>query len=71
MLKASNNHFGDRSKIKLPKIREFVIQRVQKLLKILKNIFSINFGRYNMHKPFSKLHQMKEEIKRIYFAYIF
>ena len=35
-----------------------------------KNIFSINFGRYDMHKSFKKLYQMKEEIKRIYFAYI-
>ena len=24
MLKASNNHFGDRSKIKIPKIRPFL-----------------------------------------------
>ena len=39
MLKASNNHFGDRSKIKISKIRPFVIKKVQKLLKKCRKIF--------------------------------
>ena len=40
MLKASNNHFGDRSKIKLPKIREFCNLKSAKIAKKLGKIFS-------------------------------
>ena len=71
MLKASNDHFGDRSKIKMPKIRFFFNLKCAKIAKKMwKIIFSINFGRYDMHKSFKKVYQMKEEIKRFYFAYI-
>ena len=50
MLKESNNHFDNISKIKVPKKSPFVIQKVQKSLKKVENIFSVNFGRYNMRK---------------------
>ena len=36
MLKASNNHFGDRSKIKIPKVRPFCTLKSEK--KIAKNV---------------------------------
>ena len=39
MLKAPNNHFGDRSKIKIPKIRPFVILKLQKTLKNVEKYF--------------------------------
>ena len=72
MLKASNNHFGDICKIKILKIRAFCNLKSAKIAKKMrKNIFSVIFGTYDMHKTFYKLHQMKEEIKRINLAYIF
>ena len=40
MLKASNNHFGDKSKIKLPKIREFCKLKSAKIAKKWGKIFS-------------------------------
>ena len=43
MLKASNNHFGDRSKIKIPKIRPFAIQKVQKSQKNGEKYFQRQF----------------------------
>ena len=59
MLKASNNHFGGRSKIKIPKIRPFVNLKSAKIAKkCKKNKFSVNFGRNNMRKTLKKLHQI-------------
>ena len=50
-LKAFNNHFGDRSKIKIPKIRPFCNLKSAKIAKKMwKNIFSVNFGRYDLRK---------------------
>ena len=40
MLKASNNHFGDRSKIKIPKIRPFFNLKSAKIAKKCEKIFS-------------------------------
>ena len=71
MFKAFNNHFIDRFKIKIQKIRPLYNVKSAKIAKKMwKNIFSINFGRYDMHEIFKKLDQMKE-VKRIYFPYIF
>ena len=40
MLKAFNNHFGDRSKIKIPKIIPFCNLKSAKIAKICEKIFS-------------------------------
>ena len=58
MLKAYNNHFGGRSKIKIPKIRPFVNLKSAKIAKKCKKKFSVNFGRNDMHKTFKKSHQI-------------
>ena len=43
MLKASNNHFGDISKIKIPKIRAFCNLKSAKIAKKGGKIFSASF----------------------------
>ena len=40
MFKATNNHFIDRSKIKIPKIRLFCISKSEKIVKKYGKIFS-------------------------------
>ena len=40
MFKATNNHFIDRSKIKIPKIRPFCISKSEKIVKKYGKIFS-------------------------------
>ena len=53
MFKAFNNHFIDRFKIKIQKIRPFYNLKSAKIAKKMwKNIFSINFERYDMHETF-------------------
>ena len=72
MFKANNNHFIGRSKIKILKIRPFYTLKSAKIVKKMwKNIFSINFGIYDMHKTHKYIHQMKDEIERYQLQYIF
>ena len=60
MFKANNNHLLADLK-KIPKIRPFYNLKNAKIIKKKwKNIFSINFGIYDMHKTHKYIHQMKD-----------
>ena len=72
MLKASNNHFIDWSKLKIPKIRPFYnLKSAKTSKKMWKNIISINFGRYSMHETLKKTPSERRDQTYLLHIYIF
>ena len=55
MLKESNNHFDNISKIKVPKKSPFVIQKVQKSLKKVEKYFQRQFWKIGHAKNIIKI----------------
>ena len=55
MLKASNNHFGGKSKIKIPKIRPFVNLKSAKIAKKCKKKVQRQFWKKKLEQNIAKI----------------
>ena len=71
MLKASINRFGDRSKIKIPKIRSFCNLKSVKISKKCGKIFSVSILEDKTSTKHKKITPNEVGDQCIYFTYIF